>query len=250
MKLYIRPMLLGTGQQLGLYPSPEISFVVFVSPTGNYFGKGAPGLNLHIETKRCRAARGGMGAVKCSGNYAAAMRPLLDCKQGGFDDNLYLELESFDDESKIEEAVLQELSAANIFLVLKSGEIVTPSLDRGTILPGVTRASILELIDQHADELQPVVAKATNNSSPDMKVVASSREVRVAELRQAVEVFATGTAAEVVPIASCQADNGWRATFEESDGSVTAKILSLLRQAMVDETTGWLRDPLNDEHWE
>ena len=149
-KLYVRPMLLGTGQQLGLYPSPQFSFVVYVSPTGNYFSTATSGLKLHLETKRCRAAMGGMGAVKCSGNYAAALKPLLDCKQLGFADNIYLELETlhYNNNNDIEQALLQELSAANIFVVLETGEICTPSLERGTILPGVTRQSILDLINE------------------------------------------------------------------------------------------------------
>lgn len=77
-KLYIRPMLLGSGQQLGLHVSPQISLVFFVSPTGSYFqGKAMGGLKLHLERRRSRAARGGTGNVKCCGNYAVAMRPLL-----------------------------------------------------------------------------------------------------------------------------------------------------------------------------
>jgi branched-chain amino acid aminotransferase len=80
-KLYIRPMLLGSGQQLGLHPSPQISMLFFVSPTGSYFqsgkNKAMSGLKLHLERRRSRAARGGTGNVKCCGNYAVTMRPLL-----------------------------------------------------------------------------------------------------------------------------------------------------------------------------
>jgi len=77
-KLYVRPMLLGSGQQLGLHVSPEISLLYYVSPTGSYFkGKVSGGLKLHLERRKCRASRGGTGNVKCSGNYAVAMRPLL-----------------------------------------------------------------------------------------------------------------------------------------------------------------------------
>lgn len=77
-KLYVRPMLLGSGQQLGLHASPRISLLFFVSPTGSYFqGKTMGGLKLHLERRRCRAARGGTGNVKCCGNYAVTMRPLL-----------------------------------------------------------------------------------------------------------------------------------------------------------------------------
>ena len=77
-KLYVRPMLMGTGQQLGLHASPETSLVFYVSPTGSYFkGKTIGGLKLHLERTRSRAARGGTGNVKCCGNYAVTMKPLL-----------------------------------------------------------------------------------------------------------------------------------------------------------------------------
>ena len=86
------------------------------------------------------------------------MRPLLDCKKQGFNDNLFLELETYD-KGKLESAVLQEMSAANVFFVMKTGEIVTPSLDRGTILPGVTRDSVLRVIEAFADEFATILSR-------------------------------------------------------------------------------------------
>ena len=256
VKLYVRPMLLGSGQQLGLYPSPQFSLLFFVSPTGNYFkGKAVGGLKLHLETKRSRAARGGLGSVKCSGNYAVTLKPLMDAKKEGFDDNLYMELDTYV-EGKIEEAVIQELSAANIFLVLKSGEIVTPSLDRKTILPGVTRDSILVLARQYAIELQDAMKESTGDETVQVSV--SERDVKVGDLNDAVEVFITGTAAEVVPVASLatgskdSARDIFSVTFKHGKtlpgGPVTAKLLSILREVMLgkrtcDATKGWLRDP-------
>jgi branched-chain amino acid aminotransferase len=245
MKLYVRPILLGSGQQLGLYKSPEFSFVVYVSPTGNYFKSNSAGLNLHLETKRSRAARGGMGAVKCSGNYAAALKPLMDCKKNGFHDNLFLELDTYK-EGSIGQAIVQEMSAANVFFVLKTGEIVTPSLDRGTILPGVTRASILELIE-HNDEL---LQQAMKESTGQDQVKATSRDVTVSEIQEATEAFCTGTAAELVPIArlaTASDEEAFEKVFVDA-GPVTMALLSLLRQAMVDKhpvalENGWIRDP-------
>ena len=80
--------------------------------------------------------------MKCSGNYAIAMKPLMDAKKQGFHDNVFLELETYQSGEPLESAILQEMSAANVFFVLKTGEVVTPALDRGTILPGVTRESV------------------------------------------------------------------------------------------------------------
>jgi branched-chain amino acid aminotransferase len=247
MKLYVRPILFGSGHQLGLYPSPEFSFCVYVSPTGNYFKSATAGLNLHLETKRARAAKGGTGSTKCAGNYAVALRPLMDCKKDGFTDNVFLELDSYTVGS-IGDAIVQEMSAANVFLVLPTGEIVTPALERGTILPGVTRESILHLIELYADELKEAMMESTGQPN----VSCSTRDVKVSEFMDATEAFCTGTAAEMVPIARL-ATGPTEEPFERifphgqtlPGGPVTAKLLTMLREAMYGKRTveGWLRDP-------
>lgn len=157
------------------------------------------------------------------------------------------------------EAVLQELSAANIFLVLKSGEIVTPSLERGTILPGVTRDSVLELAKAYKDELKPILAKSVGVNSSDIEVKVSERDVKVADLLEAVEVFITGTAAEIVPVQSIatspgqseRADDSLSVTFPHGKtlpgGPVTNKLLEMLREVMAEKrscevTKEWLCD--------
>mmetsp|Transcript_25283 Transcript_25283/g.48504 ORF Transcript_25283/g.48504 Transcript_25283/m.48504 type:complete len:508 (-) Transcript_25283:225-1748(-) len=267
-KLYVRPMLMGSGQQLGLHPSPQISLLYFVSPTGSYFqGKAVGGLKLHLERKKSRAARGGMGSVKCAGNYASTMRPLLDAKQKGFDDNLYLELDTYHNpsptssSSPLHQAILQELSAANIFLVLKTGEIVTPSLDRGTILPGVTRDSVLVLAKEFKHELKPFVLQSIRadgtDVGDDLEITVSERDVRVEDLLNATEVFITGTAAEVVPIYSIatsesdEDEESFSVTFPQQEelpgGPVTTKLLGMLREVMAEKrqceaTREWLCD--------
>ena len=176
-----------------------------------------------------------------------------DAKKLGFDDNLYLELDTYHN-SSLKEAVLQELSAANIFLVLKTGEIVTPSLDRGTILPGVTRDSILELAKAYKDELEPIFAKSVGNDTTHVKVTVSERDVLVKDLSDAVEVFITGTAAEVVPVQSVATsgndDESFSVAFphgKSEPGPVTAKLLDMLREVLAetrscDITKDWLCD--------
>lgn len=251
MKLYVRPMLFGSGYQLGLYPSPEFSFLVYVSPTGNYFKAASSGLNIHLETRRSRASRGGLGSTKCSGNYAVALKPLMDCKKHGFHDNLFLEMDTYQ-KGHLREAVIQEMSAANIFFVLKTGEIVTPSLDRGTILPGVTRESVLALVDKFADDLKPIVQESVGKEHVITTVTGHSRTVKVSELAQAVECFATGTAAELVPIQrlATHAEDETEEDIMEfqftDNGPVTKALLHMLREAMVGGRhveEGWLRDP-------
>lgn len=254
MKLYIRPIALGSGQQLGLYPSPQFSVVFYVSPTGNYFkGKVGGGLKLHLETKYSRAARGGTGNVKCSGNYGVCLRPLKHAKAQGFDDNLYLELETYHP-GELRKAVVQELSAANVFLVLKSGEIITPSLERGTILPGVTRDSVMEICREFGDDLTPHLKESIDDADAILKVV--ERDVTVGDFENATEAFVTGTAAEVVPIFSLKTGEGEEKFGVElkygkdvTGGPVTKKILGLLREVMAEtrelpeKMKGWLPDP-------
>ena len=273
-KLYIRPMLLGSGQQLGLHVSPQISLLFFVSPTGSYFQGEARGLKLHLERRRCRAARGGTGNVKCCGNYAVTMRPLIDAKEKGFQDNLYLELDTYHSPapgitgSRLQQAIIQELSAANIFLVLKTGEIVTPSLKRGTILPGVTRDTVLTLAREFKDELLPVMVKSIKESGmgeekkDDFEVTVSERDVCVGDFLNATEVFVTGTAAEVVPVQSIgtsetpaeeldgEEEESFSVKFphgELSPGPITTKLLDMLREVLAEKrsceaTTDWLCD--------
>jgi branched-chain amino acid aminotransferase len=248
-------MLLGSGQQLGLYPSPQFSLLFFVSPTGNYFkGNATGGLHLHLETLRCRAARGGVGNVKCAGNYAVALRPLMDAKKQGFHDNLYLELETYQP-GHIQSAVLQEMSAANIFLVLKSGKIVTPSLDRGTLLPGVTRESVLAIVRADFQELSDCLLHFVPPSQLPPKIIVEERDVTVADLEEAAEVFCTGTAAELVPIARIatgQGEEPWERILpygSQSAGPVTAQLLILLRKVMYGEIVldkTWLKDPFDE----
>jgi branched-chain amino acid aminotransferase len=231
-----------------LSTQPDLHTTLF---QGNYFKSATGGLNLHLETRRCRAAKGGVGNVKCSGNYAVALKPLMDAKKQGFHDNLFLELETYKEEGSLGSAILQEMSAANVFFVLKSGEIVTPSLDRGTILPGVTRDSVITIVQDFADDLKEAMLASTGQSDT---ISVSSRDVTVAELKSATEAFCTGTAAEVVPIARLATgtdEEPFEAVFEHGQkeaGPITSAILSMLREIMVGDraskgTEGWLRDP-------
>jgi branched-chain amino acid aminotransferase len=106
----------------------------------------------------------------------------MDAKKQGFHDNLFLELETYHSGS-LDSAILQEMSAANVFFVLKTGEIVTPSLDRATILPGVTRESVITLVEEFVDDLKAAMIESTGQSN----ISVSSRDVTVGELRDATE---------------------------------------------------------------
>lgn len=148
---------------------------------------------------------------------------------------------------------MQEMSAANVFLVLKTGEIVTPALERGTILQGVTRDSVLKLVEKYTEELKPAMEASTGQS----KVFASSRDVAVKEFKEATEAFCTGTAAELVPImriATAPGEEEFDVSFPHGNslpgGPVTSALLVMLREAMLgkrDISKEWLRDPFDSK---
>ncbi|KAJ9670406.1 hypothetical protein PVL29_026752 [Vitis rotundifolia] len=107
--LYIRPLLMGTGAVLGLAPSPEYTFLIYVSPVGNYFKEGLAPINLVIETEVHRAAPGGTGGVKTIGNYAAVLKAQSAAKAKGYSDVLYLDC--------VHKKYLEEVSSCNVFTV-------------------------------------------------------------------------------------------------------------------------------------
>ncbi|XP_076918661.1 branched-chain-amino-acid aminotransferase 5, chloroplastic-like [Bidens hawaiensis] len=133
--LYIRPLLMGSGSVLGLAPAPEYTFLVYVSPVGNYFKEGLSPINLVVETEMHRATPGGTGGVKTIGNYAAVLKAQGAAKAKSHSDVLYLD--------STHNKYLEEVSSCNIFVV-KGNTISTPDI-KGTILPGITRKSIIDV---------------------------------------------------------------------------------------------------------
>ena len=133
--LYVRPIIWGTGPVLGVHEAPSYTFVVFVSPVGPYFRGGIPCLHIKVTKLYHRAAQNGTGAAKAIGNYGASLYPLKLAKERGFNEVMYLNAKN--------EEIVEELGAANVF-ALKGNRLLTPRLG-GTILPGVTRDSIIQI---------------------------------------------------------------------------------------------------------
>jgi len=176
--LYIRPVLWGTGAILGVAPSPSYTFMVYVCPVGPYFKGGMHPIALKVSDDYHRAAPGGSGEVKAIGNYAPGMMPSMNAKKEGFAEVIYLDA--------VEHRYIEEVGAANFFCV-KNGVIHTPELT-GTILPGITRASIIELARHRGYEVV-------------------EEKVEIQFVLEADECFCAGTAAVISPIgAICQGD--------------------------------------------
>ncbi|KAM3409608.1 hypothetical protein ACQJBY_002102 [Aegilops geniculata] len=212
--LYIRPLLVGSGAVLGLAPAPEYTFLIFASPVGNYFKEGLAPINLIVEDKFHRATPGGTGGVKTIGNYASVLMAQKIAKEKGYSDVLYLDA--------VEKKYLEEVSSCNIFVV-KGNVISTPAI-KGTILPGITRKSIIDVALSKGFQVE-------------------ERLVSVDELLDADEVFCTGTAVVVSPVGSITYQ-GKRIEYagNQGVGAVSRQLytsLTSLQMGQVEDPIGW-----------
>ncbi|KZT61845.1 branched-chain-amino-acid transaminase [Calocera cornea HHB12733] len=192
--LYIRPTMFGTRTGFGVTPSTHATLLVILSPSGPYFPGVVRPISLYAESRVRRAWPGGTGGFKLALNYAPTLGPTRDAAKMGYDQILWL----FGEDDH-----LGEVGQMNAFVVLKqddgSLEVVTPPLD-GTILPGVTRHSVLDLTRAHSAE-SPIPGLPT-----DLVLHVVERDIPIAELikysetGKLAEVFGVGTAAVLVPI--------------------------------------------------
>ena len=175
--LYIRPFIIATEPFLGVDVSETFLFMIILSPSGAYYESGLEPVGIWIEDDYVRAVRGGMGYAKTGGNYAASLAAQVKAHGDGYSQVLWLD--------GVERKYIEEVGAMNIFFKI-DGKIVTPMLN-GSILPGITRNSVLELCRSWGMEVE-------------------ERRVSVEELIQAQkdgkleECFGTGTAAVISPV--------------------------------------------------
>ncbi|KAH7689788.1 Branched-chain amino acid aminotransferase II protein [Dioscorea alata] len=210
--LYVRPLLIGSGPILGLAPSPEYMFLVYASPVGNYFKEGLAPINLLVADKTHRAIPGGTGGVKTICNYAPVLKAQMQAKSKGFSDVLFLDA--------VNNKYLEEASSCNIFIV--KGNVISTPATNGTILPGITRKSIIEI-------------------ASDLGYQVEERLVPVEELSDADEVFCTGTAVVVAPVASISY-NDKRYTFKTGKETVSKRLynaLTAIQMGLVQDNKGW-----------
>lgn len=175
--LYIRPTMIATEPALGLRPSEEYIFFIIMSPVGAYYKEGFNPVRIYVEDTYVRAVNGGVGEAKTGGNYAASVRALTEAQKKGYTQVLWLDA--------IERKYVEEVGTSNIFFVI-GDEVITPPL-AGTILPGITRDSVLKLAREKG-------FKTTERRISIDEVVAAS------ESGDLKEIFSTGTAAVISPI--------------------------------------------------
>ena len=215
--LYLRPFMFASEVFLGVKPSAEYTYMVIASPAGAYFKGGVKPIALWVSEEYTRAAPGGTGAAKCGGNYAAGLSAQAEAIRNGCDQVVYLDA--------VERRYVDELGGMNLFFVMDDDTVVTPPLT-GTILPGITRDSIITLA---ADRAIRTIERPY--SMDEWRADAATGRL--------TEVFACGTAAVITPVGTVRGRDG---DFTMNGGTSTGLGMSL-REELLDIQHGRRSDP-------
>ncbi len=210
--LYIRPLLIGTGPEVGVRPAKEYTFLVFVMPVGPYFKEGFKPVDMMICRDHDRAAPLGTGHLKVGGNYAASMSSVAEAHRKGFATAMYLDAR--------EKKYIDECGPANFFGI-KNETYITPS--SRSILPSITNKSL------------QTIAK-------DMGMKVDNRQVPVEELAEFEEAGACGTAAVITPIRKV-VDPDQEVTYSFGDGENPGPLTTRLYETLTGIQNGDLKDP-------
>jgi len=224
--LYLRPFMIATAAELGVKPSNEYLFILIASPSGAYFAQGVKPVTVWISENYVRAAPGGTGSAKCAGNYAASLIAQKEAKEEGCDQVVWLDA--------VERRYVEEMGGMNIFFVYQEHGrtvVVTPTLT-GTLLPGITRLTLLEL------------AKAMGFGAEERRVTVEEWQSALKEGRM-TEAFACGTAAVITPIGTVKSNHGqWVINGGESGPVATQlrKALLELQHGLAPDTNRWMHE--------
>jgi branched-chain amino acid aminotransferase len=222
--LYLRPLMIATEAALGVRPAKEYLFLLFGSPSGSYWAQGIKPLTLWLCEDYVRAAPGGTGAAKCAGNYAASLVAQQKAIDEGCQQVIWLDA--------VEKKYIEEMGGMNLFFVFKKGDkvsLVTPKLT-GTILPGITRDSLLTLAKDFGYDTEERLF-----STEDWK--------RGLDDGTLVEVFACGTAAVVSPVGKVKFPGGEWVISGGEMGPVATKLRETLlgiQHGQLPDRHGWL----------
>lgn len=214
--LYIRPFVIATEPNLGVDPSTAYKFIIIMSPSGSYYAEGINPVKIMVEQKYVRAVVGGTGEAKTSGNYASSLISSEEAHAKGYSQTLWLDGK--------ENKYVEEVGSMNIFFKI-NGTVVTPELT-GSILPGITRDSMIQVLKQKG-------------------IPVEERHIAIDEVIEAhkngtlEEVFGTGTAAVISPVGRLLWDGEELVINEEKIGDVS--------QLLYDTLTGIQTGKLADE---
>ena len=217
--LYLRPFLYGNDETLGVHAVHNATFVIIASPVGSYYKEGINPVKIMIEDQDVRAVRGGTGYAKCGGNYAASNRAGKRAEEQGYSQVLWLD--------GVERKYIEEVGAMNVMFKI-GGEIVTPMLT-GSILPGITRKSCIEVLKNEGYTVH-------------------ERLLSIDELKEAMEngtleeAWGCGTAAVVSPIGELFYQGVHYPVNNGQIGEVTQHLydtLTGIQWGRVEDTYGW-----------
>jgi len=220
--IYLRPFMIASEVFLGVKPSAEYLFMVIASSAGNYFKSGAPAISIWVSEQYTRAARGGTGAAKCGGNYAASLVAQSEAIRQGCDQVVFLDA--------AEHRWVEELGGMNLFFLFDDGSLITPPAD-GTILEGITRDSVLTL------------ARAQGLNVREERYAIDQWRAD-AESGRLVEVFACGTAAVITPVGTVKSTQGDFTIGAGGAGQITQQIRTKLvdiQRGATEDTHGWVQ---------
>lgn len=219
--LYIRPFVFGDDHTLGVHPSTTYKFMILLSPVGGLFSAGTMGTTkIYVEDKFVRAVRGGVGEAKTGGNYLTSMKAQEVAQSLGYDQVLWLD--------GVEQKYLEEVGAMNIFYV-QNGELFTPQLN-GSILPGVTRKSIIEF------------AKDAGYTVNEARIPLEDLDAGLKD-GSITEVFGAGTAAVVAPVGELNIHGNKYVVGDGNVGPVAKEIYTTLtgiQNGKVEDKFNWI----------
>ena len=217
--LYIRPFMFGNDESLGVHSVKNATFMIITSPVGSYYKEGINPVKIMIESDDVRAVRGGTGEAKCGGNYAASNRAGQRAEEKGYSQVLWLD--------GVDRKYIEEVGAMNIFFKI-AGKVVTPALS-GSILPGITRDSTIQLCKSWGYEVE-------------------ERKISAEELLQAQkdgileEVFGTGTAAVISPVGKLRYKDDVMTIGDGTTGPLSLKLyetITGIQTGKLEDTLGW-----------
>ena len=218
--LYIRPFMFASEAGVGVHPAKTYTFIIILSPVGNYYPEGVNPVKIWVEDEYVRAVKGGTGFTKCGGNYAASIAAQVKAESHGYTQVLWLD--------GVHRKYVEEVGTMNVMFVI-DGKVVTAPLE-GSVLPGVTRDSIIHILKDWGYEVE-------------------ERELSIDELMAAgrngklTEAFGTGTAAVISPVGQLYYKGEEVIINDFKTGDLTQKLydtLTGIQWGRLEDKYGWV----------
>lgn len=219
--LYIRPFIIATERGLSVHPAKEYKFLIICSPVGSYYKEGLNPVKIYVESEYVRAVKGGTGFIKSGGNYAASLKGQEKAEKENYSQVLWLDGR--------ERKYIEEVGAMNVFFKI-NGKVITPSLE-GSILPGITRRSVIELLK-------------TWGISVEERKITIDELIESYNNNQLEEAFGTGTAAVISPIGEFNYNGKIMVVNNNKIGDLSQKLydhLTGIQWGKIKDDFGWVK---------